>query len=595
MPTSRALPSAVSLFLCSLVVSAQTHSTVTVKVVAFNDFHGNLLSPGTASTAPGQPAVTVGGADYLAAYIAQLVSQNRHHVVVSAGDVVGASPLVSAAYHDEGTIEAMNMAGLNIASVGNHEFDNGPTELLRKQHGGCLPNDAHTCLEKGKFPGAKFEYLAANVITTANSKTLFPAYTVRTFGGVKVAFIGLVLKDTPSMVVSSGVAGLAFKDEADTVNALIPQLHARHINAIVVVIHQGGFPAPADASVPDSINDCAGQLGSPANSPILSLMSRFDDAVDLVISAHTHVAYNCLIANSKGRPVPLTQASAFGRMLTGIDLTLDKHTGHVTKIVANNLLVSQPEADTPTSPVHPFLLSARVKKIRALLADYQTAVNTMNNQVIGEIAGPLPETLLPSGEQLAGDLVEDAQLSVTAPASAGGAVVSFGNASGVRADFGPPGVTYPHDVTYGEAFSVRPFGNTLMTITLTAQNLKDFLEQQFNGCNGQNQDSPLEVSNGFHFEWSASAAACHKIVTVTLGNEAIVTNGVVQNPSKTYRVTVDNFLGAGKGNFSVLLQGTNPVNGPLDIDSVVTYMSAQHKTPNPPYAPPTAPRIVKLP
>ncbi len=282
-------------------------------------------------------------------------------------------------------------------------------------------------------------------------------------------------------------------------------------------------------------------------------------------------------------------------MLTNIDLTLDKHTGHVTKIVANNLLVSQSEADTPTSAVHPFLLSPRVKKIRALLTDYEVAVNKMNSQIIGSIAAPLPETVLPTGEQLAGDLVEDAQLSVTAPAAAGGAVASFGNASGVRADFGPPGVTYPHEVTYGEAFSVRPFGNTLMTITLTAQNLKDFLEQQFNGCNGQTQDSPLEVSEGFHFEWSASAAPCQKIVTVILGNETIVAKGVVQNPTKSYRITVDNFLGAGKGNFSVLLQGTNPTNGPQDIDSVVSYMSAQHKAPSPPYAPPASPRIVKLP
>ncbi len=242
MPAPRVFVPAVML-LGSLFAIAQSPATVTVKIVAFNDFHGNLRSPGTANTAPGEHPVIVGGADYLAAYIAQLVSQNSHHIVVSAGDVVGASPLVSAAYHDEGTIEAMNLAGLNLSSVGNHEFDNGPAELQRKQHGGCLPKDAHTCLEKGKFPGAKFEYLAANVITTADSKTIFPAYTVRTFGHVKVAFIGLVLKDTPTIVVAKGVAGLTFKDEAETVNALIPKLHAQHVNAIVVVIHQGGFQA----------------------------------------------------------------------------------------------------------------------------------------------------------------------------------------------------------------------------------------------------------------------------------------------------------------------------------------------------------------
>ncbi len=317
---------------------------------------------------------------------------------------------------------------------------------------------------------------------------------------------------------------------------------------------------------PNSINDCAGKLGSPSDSPILDLMSRFDDAVDLVISAHTHVGYNRLIPNSKGRPVPLTQAGAFGRMLTNIDLTLDKHTGHVTKIVANNLLVSQSEADTPTSAVHPFLLSPRVKKIRALLTDYEVAVNKMNSQIIGSIAAPLPETV--SLPRATGRRSRRRCATFCDRARRGWRRRGiFGNASGVRADFGPPGVTYPHEVTYGEAFSVRPFGNTLMTITLTAQNLKDFLEQQFNGCNGQTQDSPLEVSEGFHFEWSASAAPCQKIVTVILGNETIVAKGVVQNPTKSYRITVDNFLGAGKGNFSVLLQGTNPTNA-HNIDSV---------------------------
>ncbi len=391
-----------------------------------------LESPGNAANAPGEPAVKVGGADYLAAYIAQLTSLNRNHIVVSAGDVVGASPLVSAAYHDEATIEAMNIAGMNIASVGNHEFDGGPTELLRKQHGGCLANDPHTCLEKGKFPGAKYEYLAANVKWTATGKTLFPSYVVKKLGGVKVAFIGLVLKDTPSIVLPKGTAGLSFQDEADTVNALIPELHAKHINAIVVVIHQGGFPA-ASAGTPNSINDCAGQLGTPVDSPILNVVSRLDDAVDLVISAHTHVAYSCRVPNSKGRLIPVTQASAFGRMLSDIDLTVNKHSGHVESVVARNLLVSQPEADNSTSAVHPFLASAPVKKIRGLLTDYEAAISKVTSQVIGSIAAPLTDSLDPNGEQPVGDLVQDAQLAATAGADAGGALVSFGNSSGVRA------------------------------------------------------------------------------------------------------------------------------------------------------------------
>lgn len=569
------------------VCSAQS---IKVKIVAFNDFHGNLKSPGNASGAPGEPAVPVGGVDYLAAYIARLKSVNPHNIVICAGDVVGASPFLSASYHDEATIEAMNLAGLNLASVGNHEFDGGSAELLRKQHGGCLTNGKPTCLEHHRFPGAKFEYLSANVFTTADNKTLFPRYAIKRSGGVKIAFIGLVLKDTPTIVTASGVAGLSFKDEADTVNALIPELRAKHVNAIVVVIHQGGMPTAAA-----SINACPGQLGNSSASPILDVVSRLDDAVDLVISAHSHVAYNCRLPNSKGRPIPVTQASAFGKMLTDFDLTVDKHTGHVTNITANNLLVSQPEANSPDSPVHPFLASAQVEKIRGLVSYYTVAVQSITSKVIGSIAAPLTDSLNMNDEQMIGDLVQDAELGVTALPNPAAAVISLGNSSGIRAPINPQGATYPYNVTYGDAFSARPFGNTLMTVTLTAQNLKDLLEQQFSGCLGQTQDSPLEVSVGFHFEWSASAAPCSKIVNVTLAGESIVSNGVVQNPTKTYRVTVDNFIGSGKGNFTVILKGTDPVNGPLDIDSIVTYMTKQHTAPNPPYAVQQSPRIVKLP
>jgi len=566
---------------------------IIVKVVAFNDFHGNLQSPGKFSGVVGEPPVVVGGVDYLAAYVAERVSHNPNHVVVSAGDVVGASPLISAAYHDEGTIEALNLLGLQLSSVGNHEFDAGPAELLRKQRGGCFTPATHSCLEHGMFPGAAFKYLAANVVVTDSGKTLFPRYVIKSFDGVRIAFVGLVLKSTPSIVAPRGVTGLDFRDEADTVNALLPRLRVQQINSIVVLIHQGGAPdsAPPKGS---SINDCVGINGAQGAAAITNIVSRLPDAVDAVISAHTHTAYNCQMKNSAGRPIPVTQASAFGRVLTDIDLTFDPKTRRVERASATNVLISEADADLETSPVHPFLSSPKVAAVRALIKDYATAVAPVANAVVGAIAIALPSTrdASGSGEKLGGDLVADSQLAATSGADAGHAVMSFVNGSGVRdPGFVAADGTYPHDVSYQEAFNVRPFGNSLVSMTLTAQQLKDALEQQFSGCDGQTGDSILEISKGLQVEWSSSAAPCNKIVNVTLAPAAggtpdtIVVSHVVQHPEKTYRVSMDNFLAAGKSNFTVFREGADQQGGPQDIDALVTYLKASTLASGRPYDP----------
>ena len=266
--------------------------TVSVKVVALNDFHGNLQSPGSLKANATAPSVPSGGADVLAAYVNQLKAQNPNNAIVAAGDLIGASPLISALFHDEPTIEAMNRIGLEFNAVGNHEFDEGKTELKRMQSGGCHPTDPNSC--KGAsvgtpvpFEGAKFKFLAANVFDTTTNATVFPPYAIKSFGTVRVAFIGMTLQATPTIVTPSGVAGLRFDDEAATVNALVPKLRARGVEAIVVLLHQGGFqttpPSPVD------INGCAGEM---AGTDVADIVGKLDNAVDLVISGHTHSAYN---------------------------------------------------------------------------------------------------------------------------------------------------------------------------------------------------------------------------------------------------------------------------------------------------------------
>jgi 5'-nucleotidase len=559
----------------SLILSAAYAAPVSVKIIAFNDFHGNLQSPGNFS---GQPS---GGVDYLAAYVAQLKSQNPNSVVVSAGDLVGASPLISAFFHDEGSIETMNKLGLDFNAVGNHEFDVGKDELLRKQNGGCHPSGVNTCQVSNPFEGAKFKFLSANVVNNATGKTLFPAYGIKTLNGVRIAFIGMTLAATPSIVTPTGVAGLTFKDEADTVNALIPQLRAKGVKAIVVLVHQGGFQAPV---APNFINDCSGLLQDAVVSPIKGIVARLDDAVDLVISGHTHTGYNCQLPNKVGRSVPVTQAGAFGRVLTDINLTLDSTTGRVTGVTIQNIIV-----DRSNSAVAPFLTTAPVMQIQSIVSSYNTLVSPLANQVIGTITTAVPNIANAAGEQPAGDLIADAQLAATQAAQFGAAKVAFMNPGGVR-NPGLVAATFPHDVTYAEAFTMQPFGNSLVTMTLTAQQIKNTLEQQFTGCNGQTADRVLQVSNGFKFSWSVSAPPCAKIVDVSLtssggSTESIVSGGLVQNPTKTYRVTVNNFLSTGGDNFTTLKAGSNLLGGAQDIDAVVAYLSANFKAPNPPYDP----------
>lgn len=573
---------------CGLLLASGATAQTKVKIIAFNDFHGNLQSPGSFALVSGGPRNAAGGVDYLAGYVESLKAENPNSVVVSAGDLVGASPLISAFFHDEGTIETMNRLGLDFSSVGNHEFDAGVSELLRKQEGGCHPTGVNTCEGASvgtpvPFEGAQFKFLAANVIDNATGRTLLPAYGIKTFQGHRIAFIGMTLQATPSIVSPAGVAGLTFNDEAATVNALVPRLRERGVEVIVVIVHQGGFQG---STAPNYINDCSQALGDPSTSPIKAIVSRLDDAVDLVISGHTHIGYVCQLPNSVGRLIPVTQASSFGRLVTNIDLTLNDDTGGVASVTATNVVVDRTNTSiTPDAT------------IASIVSGYNTLVSPLANQVVATIMGPVTSTSNAAGEKPAGDLIADAQLAATAPAQFGGSVVAFMNPGGVRgAGFVNTATVpiYPYDITYGNAFTVQPFGNALVTMTLTSQQIKDTLEQEFAGCNGQTSNRILQVSTGFSFSWSQSAPPCSKVSSVVLNGLTLVDAiGVVLNPNLTFRVTVNNFLSPGGDGFTTLKGGTNLVGGAQDIDALVAYL-ASFKSPNPPYNPATITSRVTL-
>jgi 5'-nucleotidase len=535
-------------------VAAKPSGTVNVQLLALNDFHGNLMPPAGSSGRVG--SIDAGGVEYLATHISNLRALNPNTVVVSAGDMVGASPLLSALFHDEPTIEAFNLIGLDFNAVGNHEFDEGWHELVRLQEGGCHPVDG--CLDGDDFAGASFQFLAANVVRQDNGKTIFPAYKVRSFAGAKVAFIGMTLEGTPLIVTPSGISDLNFLDEADTVNALIPELKAKGIETIVVIVHEGGVQA-----APAPYNGCVGLSG-----PIVDILERLDDEVDVVISGHTHQPYNCVIDNKI-----VTSAFSFGRLVTKIDLTIDRQSGEVVSMAANNVIVTR---DVP-----------KASMLTALIAKYNAIAAPLANRVIGSITANITRTANAAGESALGDVIADGQLEATNDPGFGDAVVAFMNPGGIRADLtyaSSPAGEGDGNVTYGEMFTVQPFGNSLVTMTLTGAQIEILLEQQFPGC-GATSARILQVSAGFAYTWQASGGACDKVDPAT-----IMLNGVMIDPAASYRVTVNSFLADGGDSFPVLVQGTNRLGGEVDTDAFEKYFAAYS-----PVAPGPQNRITQVP
>jgi 5'-nucleotidase len=532
---------------------------VELRILAFNDFHGNLQVGGNIPD-PDGGTVLSGGASYFATTLEGLRAPNT--ITVAAGDLIGASPLISALFHDEPTILLMNQIGLDLASVGNHEFDEGSSELLRMQYGGCHPIDGCYVVDGGTpgFPGASFRYLSANVFTRPDAgQTLLTPWAIKEVGGVKVGFIGMTLEGTPSIVTPLGVGGLTFTSEVSTANALVPVVKAAGAQVIAVVVHQGGVPAPG------KINDC----GVPANDPITTISQGLDPAIDLVISGHTHFAYVCPDLGGSGKLV--TQASSFGRVITRIDLVYDPNQKKVTTKSAYNHVVYRNVAENGAA--------------KALVDAYNVIAAPLASRVVGKASATITRTALSSGESPLGDLIADAQLAATAPAGLGGAQIAFMNPGGIRADLPPTPAGLP-SLTYGDAFTVQPFGNSLVTLTLTGDEIRQALEQQWSGANAT-AVKILQVSAGFTYAYSDSAPAGSKVVA-----GSIALNGTPVDLAGTYRVTVNSFLATGGDNFLAFNQGTMRLGGAVDLDGLVAFIEPSISGAAIP--PPPANRITKL-
>ena len=527
--------------------AAEPSAPIEVQILAINDFHGNIETPPDPVSIT-QPDGTVlqtraGGAAQLASALARARHGHPNTVTVAAGDLIGASPLPSAYFLDEPTVDAMNLLGLTVASVGNHEFDKGSAELLRMQQGGCGKNTTRLPCRLEPFRGAQFQYLAANVLR-ADGTNIFPAATITQVGPIRIGFIGETLKETSTLVSPAGVAGLVFTDEAAAANELVPKLKAQGADAIVLLIHQGG-------KVPDTFEEqgCKNFAGD-----ILPILDKLDPAITTVISGHTHNAYACTLQRG-GASRLLTSAGKYGFLYTDLELSFDPSTHQLLSERAGNVAVTGASADP---------------KVAALVDRYSAAARPAAERIVGRLSGPALKTL-ESGESAVADLIADAQLAATRPASRGAADISFINTGGARSDLTPRA---DGSVTYGQIFALEPFGNTLVVKTLTGAQLKSLLEQQFEDSGGKTQLRPstLVPSAGFSFSFDMSRPQGSRIVGMTLNGKAIDPNG-------RYRVTVNNFLASGGDGYSVLAQGTDAFDAGLDLDALEAWLASGQAVP----------------
>lgn len=519
--TAPATPSAVPLVSTSDLPRAKPGE---VHLFGLNDLHGNLQPPDGSNGKVG--AYPAGGAVYLAAHLARLKAAYPDSAVLASGDDVGASPLVSALFHDEPTIEFLNAVGVAASSVGNHEFDHGVVELRRLQQGGCALDG---CSPGEPFTGAKFAYLAANV-TDADGRPpqgLQP-WTMLELGGHKIGVVGVVTPDTANIVMPEGIRGYRFGDEADAINKYVPAMRAAGAETVVALLHDGG--AQQTQGRPLDYNGCDG-----ISAGVKTLAHKADAAVSVMLTAHSHQAYNCTL---DGKVV--TQAASFGRLVT--DVTLRFHDGKVEASAVNRVITRDIAPDAATAKLVDFF--AAQAKPRA-------------ERVIGTAAAPLPAEPTPAGDSPLGDVIADSMLDAMASVRA---VAAFMNPGGVRAGLSGG------NITYAQAYTVQPFGNQVVAVTLTGQQILNLLEQQWDNVS---KPGVLSVA-GITYSYSDAAPKGHKVVegSVRVAGEPL-------NPVAVYRVSTNSFLAAGGDGFSVFTQNSETLVGPIDLDALEAYLRAR--------------------
>lgn len=538
-----------------------------LQLLSFNDFHGHLEATDPPLSTTVDPSQTpAGGVEYLSAAVkAQRAEQPDSTLTVAAGDLIGGSTFLSGLFQDQPSIEAMEELGLDVSSVGNHEFDEGTDELLRIVDGGCYQGECFQDSQGEDIPydGADFDYLAANVLKRSDGQPLLPPTSVKEVDGIPVGFIGMTLEATPTLVSPTGVASVDFLDEVETANAQASALKAQGVESIVVLLHEGGTQS-------GTFNDCVGISGA-----IVDIAEQITPEVDMLVTGHTHQPYTCSIDDPAGNPRLVTSAASYGQVLTESHLEIDRATREVLRdesTAENHLVVRTVAADAAQT---------------AIINFWKTLSAPIAAEVVGTLA-PATDILGDSStcrceETPMTDLVADAMLAGTEDEVNGGAQIALMNTGGVRASLRYTTITngeQPGEITYAETYAVAPFNNILVTLDLTGAQIEDVLNQQYQPvtARGSRPMLSLGVSAGFSYTWEwegAVPAPNTQPGAGTTGGHVVpgsmTLDGVPLEDDQTYRVATLNFLADGGDLFTAFAAGTNKVGGPEDLPNLAQY------------------------
>ncbi|MEY2192946.1 bifunctional 2',3'-cyclic-nucleotide 2'-phosphodiesterase/3'-nucleotidase [Neobacillus sp. BF23-41] len=484
---------------------------VHVQLLGINDFHGQLDYSTKVS------GRDVGGIEYLAAYLKQREATNpANTLMVQAGDLVGASRPVSALLQDEPTIRFMNEIGMDIGTIGNHEFDEGVTEMKRLINGGAHPK---TVEKYGEFEGADFQYVVANVEDEKTGELILPPYAIKEVDGVKIGFIGVVTTETPSIVTASGVAGVKFTDEVEAVNKYAAELKGKGVESIVVLAHDPGTSATN---------------GDNPTGKVVDMAKAIDDEVDVIYGAHDHKYLNSTVDGKL-----LVQSYSYGTAFSDVDLTIDPVTQDIVEKQAEVASTFR-DAITPDA------------QIKAELEEYQADIAPITGQVVGEAAAPISRTANADGETALGNLIADGMKAAT------NTDFAFINVGGIRDEIKKAG-----PITWGDLFAIQPFGNDIVTMNLSGEQVRTLLNQQF----AADRNRIMQIS-GLKYTWTNNLPLGQKVLDIFLPNGSKI------DPNKVYSVTVNNFMADGGDGFVVLKQGTERVTRMTDIDAFIDYVKS---------------------
>jgi 5'-nucleotidase len=523
---------------------------VYLRVIGFNDFHGNLLPPEMGLSRP------VGGAPALVAYLkAAERSAHGSTLFVHAGDQIGASPPSTRLLRNEPGIQLLNLLANDrcayghateeielgswrrhpnrcnvVGTLGNHEFDTGIGEIRRLLNGG---NAADGPFIENPYHGSRVPYVCANVRDRRTGRPLLPAYTVFSAGGVPVGVIGAVLRDVPSIVPAWAVRDVEFLDEADSINSAAKSLKAQGVHTLIVIIHQGLTPTP-------------GEQGISYRGPLKDIVARLDPDIDVVISGHTHRYTNTLLPARDGTPILVTQAYSYGIAFSQIDLEIDRRTHDV---IAKSARIIPVWADVPPG-------TPGDENARQLVQSAQSIVQAKVSRVVATLPQALTRATSDAGESILGDLVADSQRAATH------ADIALMNPGGLRSDL------RAGSLTWGDVLTLQPFGNHLVTLDMTGEQLLKVLEEEW-----PKDDRLLPrimKTSGLRFSWDAAAGAGAHV------QHACDDSGTPIDSARHYRVAVNDFMAGGGDDLHVLAALPVGELGPLDADAFSQYLESEH-------------------